>query len=175
MKQVKKNIVILFVETGTREPKPRFGTREELDGNERTETYKNFRNERDLQRTILASRTGRIIFVEWEYKRMQSFPYKRLELNGIFFNISSYFVPISSALSPVFQVLMIETMMGMLNGLFFNISTTAAFSNAIFSFFDGRGWSSESSIVTSDRVSEWVSDSVSHLVVLIQSSRQIRY
>ena len=55
MKQVKKNIVILFVETGTREPKPRFGTREELDGNERTETYKNFRKERDLRSTAFSS------------------------------------------------------------------------------------------------------------------------
>ena len=141
--------------------------REELDGNERTKTYKIFRNEQDFVEWG--------IFVEWEYKRMQSFPYKVLELNRIFFNISSYFVPISSALSPVFQVLMIDSMMGMLFFIiFFNISTTAAFSNAIFSFFDGRGWSSES-VVTSDRVSEWVSDSVSDLVILIQSSRQIRY
>ena len=56
--------MIIFLETGTREPNPRLGMREELDGNERTETYQNFRNERDLLRTILAGRTGRIIFEE---------------------------------------------------------------------------------------------------------------
>ena len=59
----------------------------------------------------------------------------------MFFNISSNFVPISSALSPVFQVLMMDTMVEMLNGFFFNRSTTAFFVSAIFSFFDGEGWS----------------------------------
>ena len=67
MKQVEKKHCYLILETGTREPKPKLGTREELDGNERTETYKIFWNERDLLRTTLAGRRGRIIFEEWEY------------------------------------------------------------------------------------------------------------